>query len=107
MKRLRVHWLEPASLDLIEIVDFIRRDRPAAARKMGRDILLAAARLTRQPRRGALVPELRGQGVSEYRQIYVGVYRIIYDVQADSLDVLAVLDGHRDIQSLFFQRLVR
>jgi toxin ParE1/3/4 len=107
LKRLPVHWLEPASLDLIEIIEFIRRDRPAAARKMGRDILLAAARLSRQPRRGTLVPELQGQGISECRQVYVGMYRIVYDVQPESLDILAVLDGRRDIQGLFFQRLLR
>jgi toxin ParE1/3/4 len=107
LKRLPVRWLEPASLDLIEIIEFIHRDRPAAARKMGRDILLAAARLSRQPRRGTLVPELYGQGISECRQIYVEVYRVIYDIQPESIDVLAVLDGRRDIQSSCFQRLLR
>jgi toxin ParE1/3/4 len=73
---------------------------------MGRDILLAAVRLSRQPRAGKLVPELHGQGISEYRQVYVGPYRIVYDVQPDSLDILAVLDGRRDIQAAQFQRLI-
>ncbi len=107
MKRLPVRWLEPASLDLIEIAEFIWRDRPAAATRMGRDILLAAERLTRQPRSGKLVPELHEQGISEYRQVYVGPYRIVYSVELESMDVLAVLDGRCDMQAALFQRLIR
>jgi toxin ParE1/3/4 len=107
LKRLPVRWLEPASLDLIEIIEFIHHDRPAAARKMGHDILLAAARLTRQPRRGTLVPELQGQGISECRQIYVESHRVIYDIQPESIDILAVLDSRRDIQAATLQRLMR
>jgi toxin ParE1/3/4 len=99
--------LEPASLDLIEIVEFVSRDRPAAARRLGREILLAGKRLSRQPRRGKLVPELKDHGISEYRQIFVGVYRIIYDLQPESIDILAVLDGRRDAGTRLFQRLVR
>jgi toxin ParE1/3/4 len=97
LKRLPVRWLEPASLDLIEM----------AASKMGRDILLAAERLSRQPRVGKVVPELHEQGISEYRQVYVGPYRIIYSLEPDSIDVLAVLDGRRDTQAALFQRLIR
>lgn len=107
MKKPPVHWLEPASQDLIEIMEFIWRDRPAAARKLGRAILLAGRRLSNQPRRGKLVPELHGQGISDYRQICVGSYRIIYSIQPDSIDILAVLDGRRDFQAVLLQRLIR
>lgn len=99
--------MEPASLDLIEIVEFVSRDRPAAARKLGREILLAGKRLNRQLRWGKLVPELREQGISEYRQILVGVYRIVYDIQPESIDILAVLDGRRDARAILFQRSIR
>lgn len=99
--------MEPASLDLIELVEYISRDRPDAARKIGRDILLAGKRLSRNPRRGKLVPEFQDQGISEYRQIFVGVYRLIYDIQSESVDILAVLDGRRDARSILFQRSIR
>jgi toxin ParE1/3/4 len=99
--------LEPASLDLIEIIEFISHDRPTAARKLGREILTAATRFSRNPRRGKLVPELQDQGISEYREIFVGAYRSIYDIQPESIDILAVLDGRRDSRALLFQRLLR
>ena len=99
--------MEPASLDLIEIVEYISRDRPDAARKIGRDILLAAKRLNRSPRRGKLVPEFQDHGISEYQQIFVGVFRLIYDIQPESIDILAVLDGRREARTILFQRTLR
>jgi toxin ParE1/3/4 len=78
-----------------------------AARKLGREILLAGKRICRHPRQGKLVPELRDQGISEYRQIVVGVYRIIYDIQPESIDILAVLDGRPDAGTMLSQRLFR
>jgi toxin ParE1/3/4 len=91
----------------VEIVEYISHERPEAARKVGRDILLAGKRLNRSPRRGKLVPELQDQGISEYRQIFVGVYRLIYDIQPDSIDILAVLDGRRDAWTTLWQRSIR
>ena len=57
--------------------------------------------------RCVLVPELREQGASEYRQIFVGAYRLIYDIQPESIDILAVMDGRRDALTILFQRLLR
>ncbi len=107
MKKRAIHWQEPASLDLVEIIEFVWRDRPSAARKLGREILTVAKRLSSQPRRGKPVPELQGHGVSEYRQIYVGPYRVIYSVSSETIDILAVMDGRRSVQTLLFDRLLR
>jgi plasmid stabilization system protein ParE len=91
----------------VEIIEYVSRDHPQAARRVGRDILLAGKRLSRSPRRGKLVPELQDEGMSEYRQIFVGVYRLIYDIQPESIDILAVLDGRRDTQTILWQRSIR
>ncbi len=107
MKRLRVRWSGSASLDLIEIIEFIQLDRPAAAREIGRAILLAASHLRHNPRQGKVVPEFLEQGVSDYRQILISCYRLIYAIRADSLDIEAVIDSRRDLQAALFQRLIR
>jgi toxin ParE1/3/4 len=107
LKRRAIHWQEPASLDLVEIIEFVSRDRPSAARKLGREILTAAKGLSGQPRRGKPVPEFHGHGVLEYRQIYVGPYRLIYSVSNETVDILAVIDGRRSVQNLLFDRLMR
>jgi len=107
LKRVPVRWSEPASLDLIEIIEFVQRDRSAAARKFSRRLILEASRLSRNPRRGKIVPELLEQGISDDRQIVVAVYRVIYAVRASSIDVIAVIDGRRDLQDAMFRRLIR
>jgi plasmid stabilization system protein ParE len=68
-----VHWLEPASLDRIEIVEFVSPDCPVGARQLGRTILRADKQLSRQPRRGTVVPQLQEQGISAIRRIFVGI----------------------------------
>jgi toxin ParE1/3/4 len=107
LNRFHVRWSTSASLDLIEIVEFIRSDRPLAARNVGREILRAASRLRAHPRVGKTVPELQEQGISDYRQILVSAYRLIYTIRASTIDIAAVVDARRDFQSALFQRLMR
>ncbi|MGA2880465.1 MAG: type II toxin-antitoxin system RelE/ParE family toxin [Bryobacteraceae bacterium] len=107
MKRLPVRWAQAASLDVIEIVDFIKQDRPEAARKLGRSFLTEASRLRRNPRQGKAVPELLEKGIADYRQVVVSAYRLIYAIRTEFIDVVAVIDSRRDVQALIFQRLIR
>ena len=106
MKRLRVRWPKSASLDLIEVIEYVQEDQPSAARKLGREILRAASRLIRHPRSGRIVPELLVHGISDYRQILVPPYRIIYAVRAESVDIEVVVDSRRDLNAVLFQRLI-
>jgi toxin ParE1/3/4 len=107
LKRLPVRWAQSASLDLIEIVEFIKRDRPDAARKLGHSFLKEAFRLSRNPRQGKVVPELLEKGIADYRQLLVSSYRLIYTIRTEFIDIVSVLDGRRDIPSALSQRLMR
>jgi toxin ParE1/3/4 len=107
LKRLPVRWAQAASLDVIEIVEFIKQDRPDAARKLGRSFLAQASRLRRNPRQGKVVPELLEKGIADYRQVVVSAYRLIYAIRTEFIDVVAVIDSRRDVQALIFQRLIR
>jgi toxin ParE1/3/4 len=107
LKRLPVRWARAASLDLIEIVEFIKGDRPEAARKLGHSFLTVASRLRRNPRQGKVVPELLEKGVADYRQLIVSSYRLLYTIRTEFIDVVAVIDGRRDVQNSVLQRLMR
>ncbi len=107
MNRLTVRWAQAASLDLIEIVEFMKLDRPDAARKIGRSILAVAPRLSRNPRSGKVVPELWEHGISDYRQVLVSQYRVIYAIRSQRIDIEAVIDSRRDLEAVLFQRLIR
>ncbi len=94
-------------MDLEEIVEFIRADRPAAATGVARQIDTAVRSLGRNPLRGPVVPELLDLGVTSYRQIIASPYRVIYRVGENAVYVLAVLDSRRDLQAVLLQRLLR
>jgi plasmid stabilization system protein ParE len=92
---------------LIEIVEFIKGDQPDAARKVGLSFLTEASRLRRNPRQGKVVPELLEKGVVDYRQLIISAYRLIYVIRSEFIDVVAVIDSRRDVQSLVLRRLMR
>lgn len=107
MKRLPVRWTAQACGDLIEILEFIGADRPAAARGVGREVLRQSRTLARNSLRGRIVPELFDQGVTDYRQILVSRYRVIYRVHSDAVQIAAVVDTARDLGEVLLRRLLR
>jgi toxin ParE1/3/4 len=107
LKRLPVRWTAPASGDLIEILEFIGADRPAAARDLGREILRQSKTLAQSSLRGRIVPELSQQGITDCREILVSRYRIIYRVHSEAVRIAAVIDTARDLGEALLRRLLR
>ncbi|MDR3556638.1 MAG: hypothetical protein P4L55_17950 [Syntrophobacteraceae bacterium] len=46
-------------------------------------------------------------GLREYREIYFKPYRIIYRVLAETVYVMVIADGRRDMQALLQSRLLQ
>lgn len=59
------------------------------------------------PDRGHVPPELERINVFNYREIHQLPYRIIYEVTHSRIVIHCVLDGRRDIQALFAERLLK
>ncbi len=76
-----------------EIVTFIARDRPMAARRVLNRLREKADGLWALPESGRVVPELLNP--------------IIYRVADTEVYVEVILDGRRDAESLLLDRLVR
>lgn len=69
-----------ALLDLKELVQYISKDNPPAARRFGEKLLQAAESLAQLPERGRIVPEL-DDGIT--REIVLSPYRIVYRYDKD------------------------
>jgi plasmid stabilization system protein ParE len=54
-----------------------------------------------------VVPELARLGMRTWREIVARPYRLIYRIEGDTVNVLAVFDGRRDLEDLLFERLLR
>ncbi len=87
-----VVWREDARTDLIRIIRYISQENPIAARKVGRELLLAADSLTLFPHRGRIG---RVPGTREH--VAVRPYIIVYEIQSeDRLDILNIWHSAQD-----------
>lgn len=100
-------WAWVAEKDLLEIIDYIVGDDPSTALQILKKIENAAAKLKSSPRRGRVVPELLSIGISQYREILVNPWRVIYKIEEKMVVVVAVIDGRRNVEDILLSRLLR
>lgn len=91
-----VSWTETATKDLEEATAFISRNSRYYADAW------AAARLLRSfAERGRMVPEI---GAPDILELFIRNYRLIYQVTADRVFILAFVHGARDLAALWGRR---
>ncbi len=105
-KTFRVVWADVARHDLDEIADYIHRDSPAAALRLVERIEQRASALETMPSRGRVPPEPIRFRVRLYHEILIPPYRLLYRIHEDSVAVLGVFDGRRDLEDVIIGRLL-
>ena len=63
--------------------------------------------LQQHPKSGRIIPELERQGITQYRELIQGYYRIIYKISKDKIIVLTVIDGRRNFEEIIIEKLSR
>jgi len=107
MKKLyNVWWSETAEIDLVSIIEHIAGENPLQASKTFTEIKKSAESLNVFSDRGRMVPELQNQGITLYRELIIGPWRIMYRVSEDSVYVLSVLDSRQNVEDILLQRLI-
>jgi toxin ParE1/3/4 len=86
-----------AKADLLEIWSFIADNNPDAATRMLLKLDRAMSRLARNPGIGRPRPEL----LPGLRSYVARPYVIFYTTGEDEIDIVRVLHGARDIESIF------
>ncbi|MFP4225870.1 MAG: type II toxin-antitoxin system RelE/ParE family toxin [Desulfobacterales bacterium] len=66
----------------------------------------AFSSLSDLPERGVYPQELTTLGIRAYREIFFKPYRIIYRIIDQTVYVMLIADGRRDMQSLLERRLL-
>lgn len=94
----RVAWAETAWRDLERIADHIAEDSQGYAAAFVRRIRDRAGSLDEMAERGRVVPEL---DQSTVRELVVGSYRLIYEIDEGNVYVLALIHGARDLTALW------
>lgn len=108
MKKIHlVRWSETSENDLKSIINYIAKDSPSRAYDAFKAIKKRALSLNRYPDRGGIVPELQGQGVTQYRELIVAPWRIIYRISEEAVYVLAVMDSRQNVEDILLKRLLQ
>lgn len=105
-QKYNVIWADIAEDDLKNIVAYIAEDSLSNAQKAFDEITEKASSLYILPERGRLVPELKEQGILQYRELIHSPWRIIYRISENKVYVLSVLDSRRNIEDILLRRLL-
>ena len=96
-----------AESDLEALHEYIALNRSAAeADELLDGILDKIITLETFPLRGPACPELDRLGITEFRQIYHGPYRLIYRVNDKIVYIMIIADSRRDMKALLERRLL-
>ena len=105
-KTFRVEWAQVAQRDLDEIADYIFAESPDTALSWVDRIEERALTLESMPFRGRVPPELLRFRLQMYRELQISPYRLIYRIYEDTVVVLGVFDGRRDLEDVILSRLL-
>ena len=87
---MRVRWTTTADGDLARIVEYIRKDNPAAAKRMAQRIYQGIATLRSFPHSGRI-------GLAENtRELIFAPYIAVYEVIDDRVQVLRIRHAAQD-----------
>ena len=87
-----VTWSGAAKSDLRDIFEHIARDSRFYAKKTVEEIAQRSEKLLNFPRIGRVVPEYNMEII---RELLIESYRVIYELQGEDVEILAVVHGMR------------
>jgi addiction module RelE/StbE family toxin len=94
-----VKWSIPARRDLKQIHDYIAKDSKYYAKTVIQTIVGKTEKLGDFPEIGRVVPEIDDPNI---RELFVYSYRLIYEINPEGLEILAIVHGKRDFLSGLF-----
>ena len=90
---MRVRWAKQAERQLLEVLQYIAKDKPSAAKKLAQTIEAVILELKEQPFIGRTLPEFCQPFI---RERIVIPYRIIYAIDTEVL-ILAVCHSRQQL----------
>lgn len=101
-----VIWSDAAESDVLTIIEYVTDDSLYRAYEIFKEVKKRASTLRTFPERGRVVPELQQQGITQYHELSIEPWRIIYRIAEKKVYVLSVLDSRRNVEDILLRRLV-
>lgn len=97
-----------AKADIKEIFNYVvKNDGKQLADKLIDNLETTLFKLENYPKRGHIPPEMIDTGIKSYLEIHYKPYRIIYEIENNSVYIHSILDGRRNIQEILQRRILR
>lgn len=105
MKSYQVSWSHRAEIDLEEIMEYIAIHDVDMAMQLLDKIQFKAESLHKYPNRGRILPELKDQGITHYRELIITPWRLIYRVSKSEVMVITLIDSRQNVEDILLNRL--
>jgi plasmid stabilization system protein ParE len=92
--------------DLTRIIEYIAADSPANAKKILKTIKSKSSELQQSPKRRRVLPELKEQGITQYNEIIIPPWRLIYRIASDSVYIVSIIDSKRNVEDMLLERFI-
>ncbi|MCK5231519.1 MAG: type II toxin-antitoxin system RelE/ParE family toxin, partial [Desulfobulbaceae bacterium] len=99
-KIYEVIWTKTAENDLLKIIEYIAQDNPGNAIRILKKIKKQIADLYYSPGRCRIVPELYYHKITQYREMVIAPWRVMYRISDSKVYVLSVLDSRQNIEDI-------
>ena len=106
-KDYEVIWAKTAENDLLKIIEYIAQDSQSNALKILRKIKKRVDDLYLSPKRCRIIPELYDQGITQYREMIIRTWRVMYRISGSKVYVLSVLDSRQNIEDILLKRFTQ
>jgi plasmid stabilization system protein ParE len=97
---MKIQWTSPAVSDLESIREYISKDSIFYANRFIDKIFDSVEILAGQPEIGRIIPEIERPNL---RELLFQNFRIMYRIQADVIQIIAIIRASRDISRLTFK----
>jgi len=105
-KTYKLQWTKNAKYDLLDIVSRIKKESPSIAKDIYLKLRKKAHSSNFFPLKGHVVPELQAEGITQYREIIIAPWRIIYRISDDTVYIMSIIDSRRNLDELLLQRIL-
>ena len=89
---LNILWSQEAIDDIESIANYIQKDSLQYAKSVVQTFFSKVEILTEFPLIGRIVPEYNNENI---RELFIYSYRLIYNIEANSIHIIAVIHGKR------------
>lgn len=96
---MKIRWSQAARADVRGLKRYIAQDSPFYAMQFCERLIASVEKLADHPRIGREAPEA-ADTPEEVRELIFRDYRILYLVEVDTVQILAVIHGARDLEAM-------